>query len=126
MLQKLIKSRKDFDRGIIKIKKIIHLLQKNLEKFLIEIKIFLIIDPIDGTTNFLHGVPHFAISIALQIEGEIIIGIIFDPVKNEIFFAEKNNGSFFNNNRVRVSNKNSLDDCLFSSNCEGIKSIYLN
>ena len=86
--------------------------------------IFWIIDPIDGTTNFLHGVPHFAISIALQIEGEIIIGIIFDPVKNEIFFAEKNNGSFFNNNRVRVSNKNSLDDCLFSSNCVGIKSIY--
>lgn len=86
--------------------------------------IFWIIDPIDGTTNFLHGVPHFAISIALQIEGEIIIGIIFDPIKNEIFFAEKNNGSFFNNNRVRVSNKNSLDDCLFSSNCEGIKSIY--
>ena len=67
---------------------------------------FWIIDPIDGTTNFLHGIPHFAISIALQIENEILIGLIFDPIKNEIFFAEKNNGSFFNNNRMRVSKKN--------------------
>ena len=77
--------------------------------------IFWIIDPIDGTTNFLHGVPHFAISIALQIEGEIIIGIIFDPVKNEIFFAEKNNGSYFNNHRIKVSKKNDLNDCLFAT-----------
>ena len=53
--------------------------------------IYWIIDPIDGTTNFLHGVPHFAISIALKIEEEIIIGLIFDPIKNEIFYAEKNN-----------------------------------
>ena len=83
-----------------------------------------IIDPIDGTTNFLHGVPHFAISIALQNEGEIIIGLIFDPIKNEIFYAEKNNGSFFNNNRVRVSSKSNLDDCLFATNSDGIKSIY--
>ena len=85
---------------------------------------FWIIDPIDGTTNFLHGVPHFAISVALQIEDEIVSGLIFDPIKNEIFFAEKNNGSFFNNNRIRVSSKNNLDDCLFATNCEGIKQIY--
>ena len=86
--------------------------------------IYWIIDPIDGTTNFLHGVPHFAISIALKIEEEIIIGLIFDPIKNEIFYAEKNNGSFFNNNRVRVSSKSNLDDCLFATNSDGIKSIY--
>ena len=83
--------------------------------------IFWIIDPIDGTTNFLHGVPHFAISIALQEKEEIIIGLIFDPIKNEIFYAEKNNGSFFNNNRVRVSNKSDIDECLFATNSEGIK-----
>ena len=86
--------------------------------------IFWIIDPIDGTTNFLHGIPHFAISIALQKDGEIIIGLIYDPIKNEIFYAEKNNGSFFNNSRVRVSKKSNIDECLFSSNCEGIKLIH--
>ncbi len=83
-----------------------------------------IIDPIDGTTNFLHGIPHFAISIALKIDGEIVSALIQDPIKNEIFFAEKNNGSYFNNHRIRVSNKNNLEDCLFSSNSEGLKSIF--
>ena len=85
---------------------------------------FWIIDPIDGTTNFLHGVPHFAISVALQKDDEIISGLIFDPIKNEIFYAEKNNGSFVNNNRVRVSNKSNLDECLFASNNDGVKSIH--
>ena len=64
-----------------------------------------IIDPIDGTTNFLHGIPHFAISVALQSKNEIISGLIFDPIKNEIFYAEKNNGAYLNNKRIRVSNK---------------------
>ena len=72
-----------------------------------------IIDPIDGTVNFLHGIPHFAISIALKSNDEIISGIIFDPIKNEIFYAEKNNGAFFNNHRIRVSKKNEINDCLF-------------
>jgi len=72
-----------------------------------------IIDPIDGTVNFLHGVPHFAISIALKKKDEIISGIIFDPIKNEIFYAEKNNGAYFNNQRIRVSKKNEIDNCLF-------------
>ena len=72
-----------------------------------------IIDPIDGTINFLHGIPHFGISIALKSNNEIITGLIFDPIKNEIFFAEKNNGAFFNNHRIRVSKKNKLNDCLF-------------
>lgn len=86
--------------------------------------IFWIIDPIDGTTNFLHGIPHFAISVALQADNEIIIGLIYDPIKNEVFYAEKNNGAFINNFRIRVSNKSNLDECLFASNCEGIKLIY--
>ena len=86
--------------------------------------IFWIIDPIDGTTNFLHGVPHFAISVALQKEDEIVSGLIFDPMKNEIFYAEKNNGSYFNNSRIRVSNKSNIDECLFATNNDGIKLIY--
>jgi len=85
-----------------------------------------IIDPIDGTTNFLHGIPHFAICIALQYKNEIISGLIFDPIKDEMFFAEKNKGAFLNNHRLRVSNKNSIEDCLFSSNHEGVKFSDLN
>ena len=72
-----------------------------------------IIDPIDGTVNFLHGIPHFAISIALKDEDEIVSGVVYDPIKNEIFYAEKNNGAYFNNQRIRVSKKNNLSDCLF-------------
>ena len=72
-----------------------------------------IIDPIDGTINFLHGIPHFAISIALKSNNEIVSGLIFDPIKNEMFFAEKESGAFFNNHRVRVSKKNELNNCLF-------------
>jgi myo-inositol-1(or 4)-monophosphatase len=85
-----------------------------------------IIDPIDGTTNFLHGIPHFAICIALQSKKEITSGLIFDPIKDEMFFAEKNKGAFLNNQRLRVSKKNSIEDCLFSSNHEGVKFSDLN
>ena len=85
---------------------------------------FWIIDPIDGTTNFLHGVPHFAISLALMINDEIITGLVFDPIKNEIFYAEKHCGSFFNNNRVRVSKKADLDECIFATNNSGIKNVH--
>ena len=73
-----------------------------------------IIDPIDGTINFLHGIPHFAISIALKSNNEIVSGLIFDPIKDEMFYAEKDNGAFLNNQRVRVSNKNNFDECLFA------------
>ncbi|MDC3062019.1 inositol monophosphatase [Candidatus Pelagibacter sp.] len=73
-----------------------------------------IVDPIDGTINFSHGIPHFAISIALRSNNEIISGLIFDPIKNEMFYAEKDNGAFFNNHRIRVSNKNDINDCLFA------------
>jgi len=72
-----------------------------------------IIDPIDGTINFLHGVPHFAISIALKSNDEIVSGVIFDPIKNELFYAERNSGAFFNNQRIRVSKKNKINECLF-------------
>ena len=64
-----------------------------------------VIDPIDGTINFLHGLPHFAISIALKTNDEIISGLIFDPIKNEMFYAEKDNGAYFNNHRIKVSKK---------------------
>ena len=74
-----------------------------------------IIDPIDGTTNFLHGIPHFAISIALKSNNEIISGLIFDPIKNEMFYAEKNNGAYFNNHRIRVSKKKKIENCLFAT-----------
>jgi myo-inositol-1(or 4)-monophosphatase len=85
-----------------------------------------IIDPIDGTTNFLHGIPHFAICIAHQSEGQILRGLVFDPIKDEMFFAEKDKGAFLNNQRLRVSKKNSIDECLFSSNHEGVKFSDLN
>ena len=74
-----------------------------------------IIDPIDGTTNFLHGIPHFAISIALKSKNEIVSGIIYDPIKDEMFYAEKNNGAFFNNQRIRVSKKRDVNNCLFAT-----------
>tara|TARA_B100001063_G_scaffold51257_1_gene45375 strand:+ start:242 stop:982 length:741 start_codon:yes stop_codon:yes gene_type:complete len=74
-----------------------------------------VIDPIDGTVNFLHGIPHFAISIALKTNNEIVSGLIYDPIKDEMFFAEKDNGAFFNNHRIRVSKKNNLNDCLFAT-----------
>tara|TARA_B100001121_G_C18517523_1_gene539697 strand:+ start:92 stop:802 length:711 start_codon:yes stop_codon:yes gene_type:complete len=85
-----------------------------------------IIDPIDGTTNFLHGIPHFAICVALKSKDEIISGLIFDPIKDEMFYAEKDKGAFLNNQRLRVSKKLSLEDCLFSSNHEGVKYSNLN
>ena len=74
-----------------------------------------IIDPIDGTTNFLHGIPHFAISIALKSEDEIVSGLIYDPIKDEMFYAERENGAFFNNQRIRVSRKRELNSCLFAT-----------
>ena len=85
-----------------------------------------IIDPSDGTTNFLHGIPHFAICIALESKKEIVSGLIYDPIKDEMFYAEKNKGAYLNNQRLRVSNKNLIEECLFSSNHEGVKYSNLN
>ncbi len=84
-----------------------------------------IIDPIDGTTNFLHGIPHFAISIALKTGNEIISGLIYDPIKDEMFYAEKDNGAFFNNQRIRVSKKRELNSCLFATGGPSKKEIDL-
>jgi len=80
-----------------------------------------IIDPIDGTTNFLHGVPHFAISIALKSNNEIVSGLIYDPIKDEMFYAEKDNGAFFNNQRIKVSKKKDIESCLFGTGGEKIE-----
>ena len=71
-----------------------------------------IIDPIDGTTNFLHGVPYFAISIGLEKNKEIICGMIFNPITNEMFYAEKGKGAYLNNSRIRVSSRKNIDECV--------------
>ncbi len=71
-----------------------------------------IIDPIDGTMNFLNGIPQFAISVGYEEEGEIKCGVIFNPIMNEMFCAEKGNGAFLNNKRIRVSNKKNLKDAI--------------
>ena len=89
-------------------------------------EIFWIIDPIDGTNNFIHGIPHFAISIALKIKDQIKIALVFDPLRNDIFYAEKDNGSFFNNHRIRVSKKSDLEECLFGTNNHGVRNSNLN
>ncbi len=71
-----------------------------------------IIDPLDGTTNFLHGIPHWSISIALQKDDEIVAGVIYDPVRDELFHAEKGAGAFSRGKRLRVANRSSLVDGL--------------
>ena len=71
-----------------------------------------IIDPIDGTLNFLNSIPQFAISIGYEEDGEIICGVIFNPIMNEMFCAEKGNGAYLNNSRIRVSNKKKIKDAL--------------
>ena len=71
-----------------------------------------IIDPIDGTLNFMKGIPQFSISIGYEEDGEIKCGIIFNPIMNEMFLAEKGNGAYLNNSRIRVSNKKKIEDAL--------------
>ncbi len=73
-----------------------------------------IVDPLDGTTNFLHGLPHWAISIALEREGEIVAGLVYDPVKNEMFTAEKGEGAFLNDRRIRVSARRDMATALIA------------
>jgi myo-inositol-1(or 4)-monophosphatase len=75
-----------------------------------------IVDPIDGTMNFLNGIPHFAISIGYEENNEIICGVIFDPIKNEMFCAEKGSGAYLNNTRIRVSNKKKLKNSILVTN----------
>ncbi|WP_287090938.1 inositol monophosphatase family protein [Methylobacterium sp.] len=70
------------------------------------------IDPLDGTSNFLHGVPHFAVSVGLEREGQIVAGVIFDPIKDELFVAERGKGAYLNNRRLRVSGRQDMADAL--------------
>jgi myo-inositol-1(or 4)-monophosphatase len=71
-----------------------------------------IIDPLDGTHNFMHGVPHWSISIGLERKGEIIAGLVYDCTKNEMFTAEKGGGAFLGNRRLRVSGRKDLESCM--------------
>jgi len=74
-----------------------------------------IVDPLDGTTNFLHGMPHWAVSIALEHKGEVVAGVVYDPSKDEMFFAEKGQGAWLNESRLRVSGRRRLIECVFAT-----------
>ena len=74
-----------------------------------------IVDPLDGTTNFLHGLPHWCVSIALEQKGEIVSAVIFDPTKQEMFVAEKGVGAWLNDQRIRVSDRTELLECVFAT-----------
>ncbi len=74
-----------------------------------------IVDPLDGTTNFLHGLPHWAVSIALEHKGEIVAGVVYDPAKDEMFFAEKGQGAWVNNERLRVSDRTKMIESIFAT-----------
>ena len=74
-----------------------------------------IVDPLDGTTNFLHGMPHWAVSIALEHKGEVVAGVVYDPTKDEMFFAEKGQGAWMNESRMRVSGRRRLSECVFAT-----------
>lgn len=74
-----------------------------------------IVDPLDGTTNFLHGLPHWAVSIALEHKGEVVAAVVFDPAKDEIFTAEKGDGAFVNDKRLRVSGRRDMNSAIFAT-----------
>ncbi len=74
-----------------------------------------IVDPLDGTTNFLHGLPHWAVSIALEHKGEIVAGVVYDPVKDEIFVAEKGAGAWMNDRRLRASGRREMLEMIFAT-----------
>ena len=74
-----------------------------------------LVDPLDGTTNFLHGLPHWCVSIALEYKGDAVAGVILDPVKDEMFVAEKGQGAWMNQSRLRVSGRTRLIDSIFST-----------
>ena len=73
-----------------------------------------IVDPLDGTTNFLHGIPQFAISIGLQRDSELIAGVVFNPATEELFMAERGKGAFLNDQRLRVAGRKRLGDCVIA------------
>jgi myo-inositol-1(or 4)-monophosphatase len=113
IIEELIKARPNYsilNNNLRKINK------KNLDSMWI-------LNPIGGLKNFSHGIPHFALSIAVQSNNEIVSGLVFDPIKNELFYAEKNNGAFLNNQRIRVSKKNKVEECLFATNQQLAKKV---
>lgn len=88
-----------------------------------------IIDPLDGTSNFMHGIPHFAITVALEFKGEIIAAVTYDPVKDELFWSEKGRGAYLNQRRLRVSSRRALNEVLIglpSSRHEEKNSVFEN
>ena len=74
-----------------------------------------IVDPLDGTTNFLHGLPHWGVSIALEFKGEIVSAVVYDPSKDEMFVAEKGQGAWLNEGRLRVSGRTKMIECIFAT-----------
>ncbi len=74
-----------------------------------------IIDPLDGTTNFLHGIPQFAVSVALEKNGNIVAGVVYNPITDELFTAERGNGAFLNDRRIRVAVRRDLTDCVIGT-----------
>ena len=74
-----------------------------------------IVDPLDGTTNFLHGLPHWAVSIALEHKGEVVSGVVFDAAKDEMYWAEKGAGAWMNESRLRVSGRSRMADAIFAT-----------
>lgn len=79
-----------------------------------------IIDPLDGTTNFLHGFPHWCISVALERDSDIIAGVIYDPIKDDLYWAEKGAGAFWNDRRMRVGGRNHMDEAIIATDVPGI------
>ncbi len=74
-----------------------------------------IVDPLDGTTNFLHGIPIFAISVALERNGQLVAGVIYNPIMDELYVAERGSGAFLNDRRLRVAARRSLPDCVIGT-----------
>lgn len=89
-----------------------------------------IVDPLDGTTNFLHGIPHFAVSIALERDGAVVAGVIYNPVTDELFTADRGKGAFLNDRRIRVAGRRTLEDCVIGTGVphlgRGDHGVYLN
>jgi myo-inositol-1(or 4)-monophosphatase len=74
-----------------------------------------IVDPIDGTTNFIHAIPHFAISIALERDGRLVAGVVFNPITDDLYWAETGKGAFHNDKRMRVAGRKALGDCVLAT-----------
>ena len=89
-------------------------LKLNNDQDYVKDKYYWIVDTLNGRFNFLHGLPHFVISVAVELNNEILSSVIFDPIRDEIYFAEKGKGSFQNDRRIRVSNRKILKSCVFS------------